>query len=414
MECDSTVATPATGLRARLIRSLLFRLLAGVQQAGLTLQEGDELIRFGDPLAPLQARIVIRDPAVYARLLRGGSIAAAESYVAGQWQTPDLTSLIRIMARNQEVLERLEQALGWLTRPLQRWQQWRQRNSLAGARSNIRAHYDLGNGLYAGLLDPWMQYSSAIYPHDAANLAAAQQHKLKTICDKLALGPEDHLLEIGTGWGGLAIFAARHYGCRVTTTTISEAQYAHAREWIAREGLNERITLLKQDYRLLEGQYDKLVSIEMIEAVGHAYLPGFFRRLGHLLKPDGRLLIQAITIDDRRYDRYRKRVDFIQRHIFPGGALPCIGEMLRHLTEQTDLLLVRLQDYGPHYARTLADWRTRLENGAGEFAELGFGDEFRRLWRFYFCYCEGGFSERVIGLVQLEATKPGPSAWSGS
>ena len=231
--------------------------------------------------------------------------------------------------------------------------------------------------LYEGLLDPWMQYSSAIYPHGAANLAEAQQHKLRTICDKLALGPEDHLLEIGTGWGGLAIFAARHYGCRVTTTTISEAQYEHAAQWIAREGLGERITLLKQDYRQLEGQYDKLVSVEMIEAVGHAYLPGFFHRLGRLLKPGGRLLLQAITIDDRRYDLYRQRVDFIQRHIFPGGALPSIGQMLRHLTEQTDLLLVRLQDYGPHYARTLADWRDRLEERAAELAELGFGDEFR-------------------------------------
>jgi len=414
MEWESALSLPEAGLRDRLARSFLFRLLGGLQQACLVLQEGDDQFRFGDTAATLQAHVVVRDPALYGRLLQGGSIAAAESYVAGMWHTTELTSLVRIMARNQVVLDKLEQALGWLTLPLQRWQHWRNRNSLDGSRANIRAHYDLGNGLYEGLLDPWMQYSSAIWPHAKADLASAQHHKLKTICDKLELKPGDHLLEIGTGWGGLAIFAARHYGCRVTTTTISEAQHAHAAEWIAREGLGERITLLKQDYRLLEGQFDKLVSVEMIEAVGHAYLPGFFQRLGRLLKPDGRLLIQAITIDDRRYDLYRKRVDFIQRHIFPGGALPSIGQMLRHLTEQTDLLPVRLQDYGPHYARTLAEWRSRLEARAAELAELGFGEEFRRLWRFYFCYCEGGFTERVIGLVQLEATKPGLGAWAGN
>ncbi|WP_019934934.1 SAM-dependent methyltransferase [Oceanimonas smirnovii] len=408
METTLTLAAPRP--LDRWARSLAFSLLPGLKDAGLTIIDGDDRFFFGEADASLQAEIRIRDPRFYRRLMTGGSIGAAESWVEAGWHSPDLTSLIRLFARNTDIMDKLERRLGWITWPWHRLTHRRNRNSKAGSRANIAAHYDLGNDMYERFLDPYMQYSSAVFPRENSSLELAQEHKLRLICSRLELKPEDHLLEIGTGWGGLACYAARHYGCRVTTTTLSQAQYEHAEARIQREGLQNKVTLLLKDYRELTGQYDKLVSVEMIEAVGHEYLPEYFRMLNRLLKPDGRLLIQAITIADQRYQQYRKSVDFIQRYIFPGGCLPSVSEMSRHLREQTDMTLVRLHDYGWHYAETLRIWAERFRQAGPELTRLGYNADFQRLWAFYFAYCEGGFLEGSIGLAHFEAAKPGARA----
>ena len=319
----------------------------------------------------------------------------------GLWTSPNLTNVIRIFARNLPVLDKWEKRFGWLTYPFNKIQHFLNRNSVEQARKNIQAHYDLGNQLYTQFLDESMMYSSAVYPHPEANLAEAQQHKLKAICDKLQLKPTDHLMEIGTGWGGLAVYAAKHYGCRVTTTTISDEQYAWAEDWVSREGLTDKITLLKQDYRTLEGEYDKLVSIEMIEAVGKSYLRNFFEKCTSLLKPEGIMVLQAITIDDRRYESYSSGVDFIQKYIFPGGFLPSQYMINRCIKEYTDLSIRDLHDIGLDYAQTLSHWHDRFFENIESLREKGYDERFSRMWQYYLNYCEGGFRERSISTVQL-------------
>ncbi|PSJ46846.1 SAM-dependent methyltransferase [Zobellella taiwanensis] len=405
METTLSISSPRR--LERWARRLAFSLLSGLKGAGLTVQEGEESFYFGDRNAGLQAQIRVFDPRFYRRLMLSGSIGAAESWVDGGWHSSDLAAVIRLFARNLTVLDRLERRLGWLTAPWLKLGHRLRRNSKSGSRANIAAHYDLGNDMYQLFLDPLMQYSSAVFPAPGASLEQAQEHKLRLICERLELKESDHLLEIGTGWGGLACFAARHYGCRVTTTTLSREQYEFARARVEQEGLGDRVTLLLQDYRELEGRYDKLVSVEMIEAVGHEYLPVYFRRLSRLLGPRGRLLIQAITIADQRYEQYRKGVDFIQRYIFPGGCLPSVSEMCRHLKEQTDMSLTRLHDYGLDYAETLKIWAERFRQAEPALRQLGYSQDFHRLWAFYFAYCEGGFREGSIGLVHFEAAKPG-------
>ncbi len=277
---------------------------------------------------------------------------------------------------------------------------------MQGSKRNILAHYDIGNELYERFLDPSMQYSSALYSDRATSLSEAQQNKMRTICEKLELKQSDHVVEIGTGWGGLAIFMAQHYGCHVTTTTISDAQYDFAKNRIEQAGLSNQITLLKADYRTLKGQFDKLVSVEMIEAVGHEYFGTFFETCSSLLKADGKMLIQAITIADARYEKYRKSLDFIQKYIFPGGCLPSIAVISAHMSERTDMVISDIEDIGLHYARTLHDWRDAFEKKWPELVELGYSEEFKRLWLYYFCYCEGAFKERVISTHQIVSRKP--------
>ena len=279
------------------------------------------------------------------------------------------------------------------------------RNSQAGSKKNILAHYDLGNELYSRFLDPEMMYSSAIYPQEDASLAQAQLHKLSTICQRLELKASDHLLEIGTGWGGLAIYAAQEYGCKVTTTTISDAQHAYAKSRIEQLGLGDKITLLKRDYRELTGEYDKLVSIEMIEAVGFEYLPSFFKQCNQRLKPGGKLLIQSITIADQRFDYYKQNVDFIQRYIFPGGFLPSVTVLTQNLTQHTELVTESISDIGLDYAKTLAHWREAFLNAWSELTQFGYDEKFKRLWLYYFAYCEGAFLERSTSTVHLLARK---------
>lgn len=390
---------------ARLARWLLFRLLAGLTQGSLTVLDGAQRFHFGDPDAALCAEVRVLTPAVYRRLLTGGSIAAAEAWMDGEWETNQLTALLEILALNSPVLARLERGYSLLSRPVQRLRHWMHRNHRQQARKNIADHYDLGNDFYQYFLDEDLLYSSALFEDASQSLASAQCAKMQRLCEQLALKPEDHLLEIGTGWGALAEYAACTFGCRVTTTTLSREQYHYAKARIARAGLQDSVQVLLCDYRDLTGEFDKLVSVEMIEAVGKAWLPTFFHTCQARLRPGGTMAIQAITIQDQRYADYSKSVDFIQRYIFPGGFLPSITVMSNTLTRHTDFVLRNLFDMGPDYARTLMHWRQRFLHAWPEIAKLGFDERFRRMWLYYFGYCEAGFNARTISVVQLTAVR---------
>ncbi|RXJ74591.1 SAM-dependent methyltransferase [Veronia nyctiphanis] len=388
-------------------QKILTALLGKLEGASLTLidPEGQAHV-LGDKNADLSAELIIKDNRFYARTLSGGSIGAAEAYVDGWWDTPDLTKLVRVICRNLPALDRLESKMSWLTGLLNKVSHWKNRNTQANAKNNISAHYDLGNDLYRHFLDQEMLYSSGIYENGDESLEKAQFCKMDRLCQQLRLKPTDHLLEIGTGWGAMAIHAAKHYGCQVTTTTISEEQYQWAQERIEREGLSDKVTLLKEDYRDLDGQYDKLVSVEMIEAVGREYLDTYVEKCQSLLKPEGLMAIQAITIADQRYDSYSQSVDFIQKHIFPGGFLPSVSVLLDRFTNRTDLVVRDLKDIGLDYAKTLQDWHQRFNDNTDTLMQLGYDEKFSRLWRFYFCYCEGGFREKTISTVQLLLSRP--------
>ena len=386
-------------------RRMVLAMMNHLKSGRLTILENGRTLTFGPGNGP-EAVIQVRDPVFYTRVVIDGTIGAAESYVEGQWDTDDLTAVIRIIVRNQTVMDRMDNRLARLVKPLLRLTHWRRHNSKKGARRNILAHYDLGNDMYQTFLDPAMMYSSAIFPQDTSPLEEAAVHKLDVICQQLDLCPEDRVIEIGGGWGGFAIYAASRYGCRVTTTTISDAQYDEAQRRIQAAGLQDRITLLKTDYRDLTGRYDKLVSIEMIEAVGHRYMPAFMKTCESLLTPDGIMLIQAITIKDQLYRSYLKSVDFIQRHIFPGGCLPATHHLFQVLTDHTDMGVRKLTDFGMDYARTMNHWRQRFNASRDTLERLGYDRRFRRLWEFYLCYCEGGFLERSISVIHLVATMP--------
>jgi len=393
------------GMAARAVHARL----AGIRHGSIILVEGDARRRYGARTArcPLEAVVQVQDARFWSELAFGGSIGAGEAYMEGYWSTDDLTALVRVLLQNRDVLDGMETGLARLTAPLRKSLHWLNRNTREGSRRNIAAHYDFGNDFFSLFLDPTMMYSSAIFERPEMTLEEAQRARLDRICRKLELKPGDHLLEIGTGWGGLAMHAAQRYGCRVTTTTISREQFGHARERVAAAGLTDRVTLLLQDYRDLRGRYDKLVSIEMIEAVGHSFYDAYFRQCGRLLEDEGLMLLQAITIADQRYAAARRSVDFIQRHIFPGSTIPSVSVMLDSLTRSTDMKLVHLEDIGPHYATTLRKWRENFLGGLDTVRALGFPERFVRMWEFYLCYCEGGFEERALGDVQMLLAKPG-------
>lgn len=407
-EQQRVIAAPAgPGIVEKYSRQLALKALSYLKQGYLILTEQGRIVgEFGDKTATVQARIDIVHNRTYRRFLFEGDIGAGESYVDGDWNTPDLLAVIRLFAINLDAMDKIASRFSWLSWPLQKLAFFAKRNSRTNARQNILQHYDLGNNLYTRFLDHRMQYSSAVYPQPDASLEQAQEYKLDRLCRMLDLQPGDHLLEIGTGWGGLAIYAAQHYGCRVTTTTISKAQHQYACEQVAAHGLQQQITLLTDDYRDLQGQYDKLVSVEMIEAVGKRWLPEFFRRCDALLKPDGRMVLQAITIADQRVSRYDRDVDFIQQVVFPGGYLPSVSMINRLLGTETGMVLRQLDDIGLDYAKTLADWRQRFNQRRHELEAYGYDERFSRFWNYYLSYCEGGFAERCVSAVQLLATKP--------
>ena len=396
-----------TGLEA-LARRVVRARLESLRDGQIVVSENGRHESFGEVTddLPLTVHLTINDPRFYSDIAFGGAVGAGESFMQGCWTCDELTTLVRILVKNRDVLLDMDSGTARLTRPLQKLFHWLNRNTRNGSRRNIAAHYDLGNDFYALWLDKRMMYSGAIFEHADMSLEAASVAKLDRICRKLDLSPADHVLEIGTGWGGFAIHAAENYGCRVTTTTISKQQHDYAKDAIAKAGLEDRITLLQSDYRDLEGQYDKLVSIEMIEAVGHEFHDTYFRKCCELVKKDGLMLLQAITIADQHYERAKKTVDFIKRYIFPGGCLTSVTAMSETLTRVTDMRIVDLEDIGPHYATTLRRWHDRFFDNIDQVRSMGFSEEFIRMWHYYLCYCEGGFLERAIGNVQMLMMRP--------
>jgi cyclopropane-fatty-acyl-phospholipid synthase len=391
----------------RAARAIVHRILARVAGGEIELADGAALHRFGAPSADgLRARIDVRSPAFHPALLRGGRGAGA-AYADGLWDCDDLVALVRIAARAMPAFDRLRERALPLTAPLQRTA-WRLRaNTRARSRERIAAHYDLGNELFSRFLDETMTYSSAIFERPDATLREASVAKLERICRKLELAPGDHVLEIGTGWGGFALHAAGRHGCRVTTTTISHEQHAHAVAAVRTAGLGDRVTVLRQDYRDLRGSYDKLVSIEMVEAVGWEHLETYFRACSDLLVADGTFLLQAIVFGDRAYRVEKASTGFINSFVFPGGTLPSLAAIERALGRATDLRTVHLEDITPHYARTLQLWRENFAAAWPELRARGYDERFRRLWSLYLAYCEAGFAERRIQDVQLMLAKPG-------
>ncbi len=360
-------------------------------------------LRFG--VGVPEARIEIHDPGFWRALMRG-SRGLAESYADGLWDTPDLVAVIRLAARNAVIIDRVRQYTAPLWTPRQRMRAALRRNNRRRARRDIAAHYDLGNELFKRMLDPTMSYSSALFEREGMTLEEASVAKLERVCEQLALRPEDHVIEIGTGWGGFAVHAARTRGCRVTTTTISAEQHAYAVARVRAAGLEDRVSVLRRDYRDLRGRYDKLVSIEMIEAVGWQHIGTFFERCSRLLQPHGAMLLQAITIDDRAYEVEKASKSFIKEYIFPGGCLPSLEVIQRNLARRTDLQTVGLFDLTASYATTLHRWRENFLAHRDELETLGYDESFRRLWSLYLAYCEAGFAERRICDVQLLLAKP--------
>lgn len=395
-------------------RNIAFSCLCKLQVGSLTVIESfsDEPAlrvreQFGKPKEGQPSAIIeVKNPAFYARLLKGGSIAAGEAYMDSWWDSPNLTQLMELMALNLSALDSIESRSSLLSKLTYQVSHWLNRNTVANSAKNIEAHYDLSNDLYQTFLDPRMLYSSAVFNDDSDSLEQAQINKMERLCQQLKLTANDSVIEIGTGWGAMAIYMAQTYGCHVTTTTISEQQYQYAKQAIEAKGLTDRITLLKKDYRLLEGEFDKLVSIEMIEAVGKQFLTSYIQKCQSLLKPGGLMAIQAITIADQRYDYYSNNVDFIQKYIFPGGFLPSITALTQATTKHSDLVLRDLFDIGQDYARTLSHWYERFNAAQEQVYKLGFDERFIRMWNYYFCYCEGGFRAKSISTVHMTFQRP--------
>lgn len=399
----------------RFLRQRLIAQMAQLRHGRLVLHDALGTVELGEPAhtaTDLHVRIDVDAPGFYRAIAANGSVGAGESYMDGQWRCDDLVALVRLLVRNRDLLDGMETGLARLGGIAMRALHALRRNTRTGSRRNIAAHYDLGNAFFRLFLSPDLMYSSGIWADDGHtleqdSLERASIRKLDRICRKLDLKPGDQVVEIGTGWGGFAVHAAQHYGCRVTTTTISREQHALAAQRVAEAGLEDRVTLLLEDYRDLTGTYDKLVSIEMIEAIGARYLDTYFAKIGSLLKPDGLALIQAITIEDHRYEQALHSVDFIKRHVFPGSFIPSIAAMVAAKGRASDLALTQLEDFGLSYARTLEAWRHRFLAALPQVRAQGFDDRFIAMWEFYLAYCEGGFRERSIGVAQLLMAKPG-------
>lgn len=397
----------------RAARTIAFKCLYQLQVGSLTIIESFPTVsernheRFGSSKGEgPTATIEVKHPDFYKRLLKGGSIAAGEAYMDGWWESPDLTALMHLMALNLSALDGIESNGSFINKCSNKVKHFLNRNTVKQSAENIHAHYDLGNDLYTSFLDENMLYSSAIFQSQNETLEQAQLNKMERLCKQLCLTNADHVIEIGTGWGAMAIYMAKQYGCKVTTTTISDEQYDYTAKRIKQEGLGKQITLLKQDYRLLEGEFDKLVSIEMIEAVGKAFLPSYIQKCQSLLKKNGLMAIQAITIADQRYDSYSNNVDFIQKYIFPGGFLPSITSLTQATTQHSDLVMRDLFDIGVDYAKTLNVWHQRFNRAESRVRELGYDDRFIRMWRYYFSYCEGGFLAKSISTVHATFQRP--------
>jgi len=406
-DADFDLAQPS-GRLERWGRKIVTRLFSKITWGRIKVVENAAVTLFGKSEMGDQPEVTLEilHPRFYSAIVFGGSVGLAEAYISGLWKCSDLTGLVRIMVRNLSVLERAEYGPAWMSLLLRKFIHLLNRNTKPGSRRNILAHYDLGNEFYSLFLDKTMTYSCGIFESEETSLEAASLAKYERICRKLQLGPQDHVLEIGSGWGGFAAFAAENFGCRVTTTTISDNQYEYASDMIVRKGLSRKVKVLKKDYREISGRFDKLVSIEMIEAVGHQFVEMFLKTCSSLLKSDGVMALQAITITDQRYRRHIRDVDFIKRYIFPGSCLTAVTNICEVVTRSTDLRLIHMEDITPHYARTLRCWREKFFDRIDEVKQMGFSESFIRMWEYYLCYCEGAFRECYIGDVQMIFSKP--------
>ena len=391
-----------------LSRNILLKLFNKISVGILTIEDDSGKITLGkdEQRKDLNAEVIIHDRSVYENILSGGILASGEAYIDGSWSSPNLPMVIQLFSANLNMLEKMRYQQNLAGRLRLSIEHFFNRNTVEGSQRNIAAHYDLGNNFFKLFLDNRMMYSSAVFFDGASSLDKASQDKLDNICQLLELTEEDHLLEIGTGWGGMAIYAAQQFNCQVTTTTISKEQYKYALEKVKKYGLEEKINVLLEDYRNLSGQFNKLVSIEMIEAVGEQFFGEYFESCSQLLTPNGKMVLQAITIPDQRYRAATNTVDFIKKYIFPGGCLPSVGKIAYHVGKDTDMQITHLRDIAHDYATTLSIWRGRFLSKSEEVLHQGFDEKFIRMWEFYLAYCEGGFRERVIGAVQLCLVKP--------
>ncbi|MZG31655.1 MAG: class I SAM-dependent methyltransferase [Nitrospinae bacterium] len=391
----------------KVARKIILSHFKGIKEGEITLIENSEHIIFGHttPNFPVKAKIIVQNSKMYLDIVSKGLNGSADAFIKGWWTCENLTDLVRIFTRNRDAANQFESGIANLAIWVMKLSHSCRRNNLKESLRNIHAHYDLGNDFFSTFLDDTRMYSCAIFSKPENSLYEASITKLDRICKKLNLSSTDHLLEIGTGWGGFALHAAKNYGCRITSTTISQEQFIFAVNLVKKNGLQDQVTIIKKDFRELEGQFDKLVSIEMIEAIGHKLYKTFFRKCSQLLKPEGLLVIQAITIADNLFEESKDFIDFIKQYIFPGSCIPSISALCSAATS-SDIKLFHLEDITPHYARTLKEWRTNFLQNKSRVKDLGFTNAFIRMWLFYLCYCEGGFMERQIGNVQMVFTKP--------
>ena len=387
--------------------NLVINLFNKIETGGLTFYLPDGSARyFGDKNSSFQAQMTINDYRFFKDAVLGGDVGLGEAYMKGFWDTDDIPALFSVLIKNRQALANGNMTTAWLVRQKDRLMHALRANTLIGSRRNIGEHYDLSNDFFQTFLDPTMLYSCGLYRGESDTCEDAQRRKLRSIIDKARIESTDHVLEIGCGWGGFAMEAVKQTGCRVTGITVSEEQYQLAQERVLQAGLQDKITILFKDYRHVAGLFDKIVSIEMLEAVGHKYLGTFFTACDKLLKPAGRLVIQVITIPDQSYENYRRNTDWIQKYIFPGGHLPSVTALSQVVTRNTSLLMEQLEDIGTNYARTLKDWRESFTRNLGKINSLGFDEIFQRKWIYYLAMCEAGFRERAIGDIQVVFRKP--------
>ena len=390
-----------------IFKSGLQKKFKNLKTGHISVNDGDETFSFGDSSSGESVSVDIHSQEFYVMTGSGGALGIAEAYVAGYWSSDDVVKLFQIILRNRDILLSLEKGFAKLVKPINKMIHRGRQNTLKGSKENILAHYDLSNDFYKLWLDPSMTYSCAFFNNDSVTLEEASIEKLDRICRKLDLSEDDSVLEIGTGWGSFSIHAAKNYGCKVTTTTISDAQFDYARSRIKDEGLESKITLINKDYRDLDGKYDKIVSIEMIEAVGYEFIPDYFSKLSSLLNNNGLVALQGITYNDQNFEVYKDSVDFIKKYIFPGSCLISIAQIIDVIKKDTDLAMVDMEDITKHYAVTLNRWRKNFMDVIPKVKEMGYSQAFINMWEFYFLYCEAGFSERNIGDVQMIFAKSG-------
>ena len=411
MQVDTLAEKIKTPTKATFLTSVfkngLKKKLSHLDVGCISVKDGYDKFSFGDINSELKVNVQVHSQEFYVMTGSGGAMGIAEAYILGYWTSDDVVMLMRIILKNRSILLSLNKGFAKIINPINKLIHRSRQNTLKGSKENILAHYDLSNDFYKLWLDPTMTYSCGYFNDPDTTLEAASIEKLDRICRKLKLSEKDNILEIGTGWGSFSIHAAKNYGCSITTTTISDAQYEYAKACVVEEGLESKINVINKDYRKLDGQYDKIVSIEMIEAVGYEYISEYFKKLSSLLKPEGLMAIQGITYNDQNFDTYKGSVDFIKKYIFPGSCLISISQIIDEIKNKTDLSMIDMEDITRHYAETLNRWRKNFMNVLPEVKEMGYSKAFINMWEFYFLYCEAGFLERNIGDVQMVFAKSG-------